>query len=97
MDIATAATLGATAITLAWFIRDMKRENTKVLKRIEEGQREGFKALSNDSKTLSNILVRIEEGQRKGFENSEKTQESIAKILERIESNTRKRGRRIKS
>jgi len=67
MDIATAATLGATAVTLAWFIRDMKRENTKVLKRIEEGQEgqsrlitEGLSKLSEDNVTIAKILERIE-------------------------------------
>lgn len=75
MDVATAATLGATAITLAWFIRDMKRENTKVLKQIEEGQRRGFEMLEEGLNKLSeDNKIMIE------------ASKSIAQILERIDS-----------
>lgn len=77
MDTATAATLGATAITLAWFIRDMKRENTKVLKRIEQGQERGF--------------TKMAEIQEQGFKALSNDSAQIAKILERIDSNTRTR------
>lgn len=93
MDIATAATLGATAITLAWFIRDMKRENTKVLKQIEEGQRKGFETLENgqerQSRLISDGLNKLSDGLNKLSEDNKiivEASRSIAQILERIDN-----------
>jgi len=83
--IITFVTLVAGVVTIAWFIWDMRKENSKVLKRqeatllkIEEGQRKGFKTLSDDFKTLSEGQLMM----AKILENSQK-------ILERIEANTR--------
>ncbi len=79
--LAIIATICATLITTIWFIRDVRKENSKVLKRqeevlmkIEEGQRQGFTKLSEDlvtlaeiSKKTAEILERVEKGQEEGF------------------------------
>jgi hypothetical protein len=67
-----------TAITLVWFIRDMRRENGKILKAIYDGQREQSKIFAH----VSEILARIEEGQREGFR-------KLAEILSRVEQGQR--------
>jgi len=53
----------AGVVTIVWFIRDMRKENSKVLKRqedilvkIEEGQRKGFEMLSKDLKLIQKSL-----------------------------------------
>lgn len=58
-------------VTIVWFIKDSRKENSKVLKDIEKGQREGFQTLSNDLKilsegqqTMAKILERIEANTR---------------------------------
>lgn len=64
------ATIAGVA-TIMSTIRYMKSENSKVLKDIEKGQREGFNKLSEDNKKLSEdnvaiakILERIESNTR---------------------------------
>lgn len=79
-------TIVAGVITVTWFVRDIRKENskilrslfdvqtihTKILEKIEEGQREGFKALSEISERTAEINER-------GFE-------TLAKILAKIEA-----------
>lgn len=103
MEFAAAATIMtviAGSVTIAWFIRDVRKQNSKILKEIEKGQMEGFERQENillkveegqreGFKALPNDLVKIEEGQRKGFETLENGQQVMVKIQERIEGNTR--------
>lgn len=53
--LAIIATVCGTAVTFIWFLRDMRKENSKVLKEIAQGQKEGLKSLAE-------ILERIEKG-----------------------------------
>ena len=98
-------------VTITWFIRDTRKENSKVLKRqeailenhtkilvkieegqrmglvkIEEGQRIGFETLARILANQIKILVKIEEGQRKGFETLARILENQTKILAKIEA-----------
>lgn len=73
-------TLVAGVVTIVWFIRDVRKENSKLLKaildvqqRIEEGQRQGFTTLAE---MLSN--------QTKLLENQTKILSDHTKIFERI-------------
>jgi len=50
--------------TIMSTIRYMKSENSKVLKGIEKGQREGLNKLSEDNVTIAKILERIESNTR---------------------------------
>lgn len=73
-DIITLITLGATFITLVagivtivWFVRDVRRQNSRELKnqslillRIEDGQRIGFESLKEGLVTIAKILEKIE-------------------------------------
>lgn len=52
-------------VTIVWFIKDSRKENSKVLKKIEEGQREGFKILAKILENSLKILERIEANTRK--------------------------------
>ncbi|MFQ5976392.1 MAG: hypothetical protein ACE5J5_08770, partial [Candidatus Hydrothermarchaeales archaeon] len=54
--LAIIATVCGTFISLVWFVREMRKENSQVLKRQEE-----ILIRQQD------ILVKIEEGQRQGF------------------------------
>lgn len=64
MDLTvTFVTLVAGIVTIIWFIRDIRKENSKVLRnmaeileRIEEGQRKGFQILSQDLKYIAELL-----------------------------------------
>jgi len=68
----TFVTLIAGVITIIWFIRDVRKENSKVLKSVLDVQ-----------KIQSEILVKIEEGQRKGFESMEKGQRKGFESMEK--------------
>ena len=50
-------TVSAAIVTIVWFIKDIRKENSKVLK-----------ALLDAEKVQTEILAKIGEGQRKGFE-----------------------------
>ena len=50
-------TVSAAIVSIVWFIKDIRKENSKVLK-----------ALLDAEKVQTEILAKIEEGQRKGFE-----------------------------
>ena len=56
----TYVTLVAGIVTIVWFIRDMRRENSQVLKEIIAGQLIMSKILENSQK----ILEKIEENTR---------------------------------
>ena len=56
----TYVTLVAGIVTIVWFIRDMRRENSQVLKEIKSGQLIMTKILDNSQK----ILEKIEENTR---------------------------------
>ena len=58
-------TLVAGVVTIVWFIRDMRKENSKVLKmqedllaKIEEGQRKGFEKLDAGLERLGEMLLK---------------------------------------
>ena len=68
MEIITVITISAALVTIAWFARDIRKENSKVLKaqseilaKIEIGQRKGFETLSKSLETQTKILAKIEE------------------------------------
>ena len=80
-------------VTIVWFIKDMRKENSKMLKiqaetlvKIEEGQRTGFQSLAEGQKTMNEGQKSIE----KGLENIAKILENITKIFERITINLKK-------
>ena len=70
-------TVSAAIVTIVWFVRDIRKENSKVLK-----------ALLDAEKVQTEILVKIEEGQRKGFETlaqiSTNGFEALAQILAKV-------------
>jgi hypothetical protein len=55
--VITVITISAAVVTIVWFVRDIRKENSKVLK-----------AILDTEKIQAEILAKIEEGQRKGFE-----------------------------
>ena len=64
---ATFITLVAGIVTIVWFVRDVRRQNSKELKnqsqillRIEDGQRIGFESLKEGLVTIAKILEKIE-------------------------------------
>ena len=102
MDLPTSATLiaiCASIITIIWFVRDVRKENSKVLKSQEAILVTHTDILVTHTDILvkhTDILVKIEEGQREGFgimtqvlKEIKDGQVTMSKILERIESNTR--------
>lgn len=89
----TIVTIVVGVVTIIWFIRDVRKENSKILKSILDSQNsiaeiqksalEVAKKQSEILERVCQILERIEIGQRTGFE-------TLAKILAKIEENTRK-------
>ena len=88
--LAIIATVCATFIFLIWFIWNVRKENRKVLKRqedvlikIEEGQKEGLKALKEGQNKLEKILYKLDLEEREGLktlaEISKKTEEGKTK------------------
>jgi len=72
-------------VTIIWFIRDVRKQNSKELKnqsqillRIDEGQLTLAKILDNSQKSLERI--------QKSSERMEKNAEKQTKILEKIEA-----------
>jgi hypothetical protein len=58
-------TLIAGVVTIVWFIRDVRKENSKILKSIldvqkaiEEGQRKGFEKLETGLERLGEMLLK---------------------------------------
>ena len=75
-------TLIAGVVTIIWFVRDVRKQNSKelknqseILRKVDEGQRKGFE-------TLARILDRIE----KSSEATVKSLEVQTRILEKIEA-----------
>ena len=92
---ATIITIIVGIITFIWFVRDVRKQNSKVLKdqsvilsKIEEGQRVGFVTLAEiserGSKTLAQSLEHIEESQNRGFETLAEILKGQSEILARI-------------
>ncbi|MDW8056456.1 MAG: hypothetical protein RMJ13_07100 [Elusimicrobiota bacterium] len=79
-------------VTIVWFVRDIRKENSKILKAIldtEKSALEIHKAALEIQKTAlevqreqSEILARIEEGQRRGFQALEEGQRKGFQALE---------------
>ena len=76
------ATVGAGFIFLFWFILNVREENRRLLKRqedllikIEEVQKEGFKALEDGQNKLSKTMYKLDLEERAGL----KTLEEISK------------------
>ena len=76
------ATVGAGFIFLFWFIRNVREENRRLLKKqedlltkIEEAQNEGFKVLKEGQSTLSKTMYKLDLEERAGL----KTLEEISK------------------
>jgi hypothetical protein len=76
------ATVCVAFILLFWFIRNLREENRRLLKRqeellikIEEVQREGFKVLEEGQNRLSKTMYKLDLEERQGL----KTLEEISK------------------
>ncbi len=76
------ATVGVGFIFLFWFIRNVREENSRFLKRqegllikIEEAQNEGFKVLEEGQNRLSKTMYKLDLEERAGL----KTLEEISK------------------
>jgi hypothetical protein len=57
-------TVSAAVVTIVWFVRDIRKENTKVLKAILDAQQRALEIQREEA----HILAKIEEGQRRGFQ-----------------------------
>lgn len=82
--VITVMTISAAVVTIVWFVRDIRKENSKVLKAILDAQKVALEIQRKESE----ILAKIEEGQRKGFttlaEIETKGFETLAQILVKI-------------
>lgn len=77
-----------TVVSILWFLRDIRKQNglilkslaeilldqSKILQRIEEGQREGFRRMEEGFR-------RMEEAQREGFKTLAQILRDVAEIL----------------
>ncbi|MBI4648995.1 MAG: hypothetical protein HY738_21000 [Bacteroidia bacterium] len=79
-------TLVVGIVTIIWFIRDIRKENSKVLKSILDVQKTQLEVQDRQS----GILLKIEEGQRKGFESLEKGLENLQKGVEIMQQSMQK-------
>jgi predicted small secreted protein len=68
-------TVCAAVVTIVWFVKDIRKENSKILKAILDAQQRALEIQQEEA----HILAKIEEGQRKGFGILEQT---LAKIEE---------------
>ena len=78
-------TVGGVIVTIVWFIRDIRRENSKILKTISAAQQSALeiqKSALEVQKYQTEILAKIEEGQRKGFQALEEGQRRGFQTLE---------------
>lgn len=70
-------TVSAAVVTIIWFVRDIRKENSKILKAILDVQRD-----------QSQLFAKIEEGQRKGFQTLAEIEtrgfETLAQILVKV-------------
>ena len=79
-------TIVAGGVTIIWFIRDVRKENSKVFKYLAQIQE---KALEIQQEGLeiqqkqSEILAKIEQGQRKGFAAMEQGMERITEGVDK--------------
>jgi uncharacterized membrane-anchored protein YhcB (DUF1043 family) len=68
--VLTIITIVAGVVTIIWFIRDVRKENTKMLKAILDVQKTSLEVLKNSQEILKNsqeILVKIEQSVREGL------------------------------
>ncbi|MEW6557149.1 MAG: hypothetical protein AB1349_07330 [Elusimicrobiota bacterium] len=87
-------TVIAGVVTIVWFVRDIRKENSKVLKAILNAQNSSVeiqkeaieiqKEAIEIQKGQTEILAKIEEGQRKGFAVLAEMLLNQTKILEKI-------------
>lgn len=86
-------TVSAAVVTIVWFVKDIRKENSKVLKAILDAQQRALEIQSEEAQ----ILAKIEEGQRKGFgileqtlakleEGQRKGFETLAQILAKVQT-----------
>ena len=68
-------TVSAAVVTIVWFVKDIRKENSKVLKAILDAQQRALEIQRDEAQ----ILVKVEEGQRKGFE-------TLAQILANVQA-----------
>ena len=68
-------TVSAAVVTIVWFVKDIRKENSKVLKAILDAQQRALEIQREEAQ----ILAKIEEGQRKGFE-------TLAQILASVQA-----------
>jgi len=84
--IVAVITICAAVVTIVWFIKDIRKENSKTLKAILEAQNFALKIEGEQAEIMkgqSQILEKIEEGQRRGFE-------TLSQILVKIEDGQRR-------
>lgn len=70
-------TIVAGVVTIVWFVRDIRKENSKILKAILDTEKSALEIQRGQSE----ILARIEEGQRKGFQTLGEGLKYLADIL----------------
>ncbi|MEW6096752.1 MAG: hypothetical protein AB1567_09545 [bacterium] len=75
-------TVSAAIVTIVWFVKDIRKENSKVLNAILDAQQRTLEIQQEEAEILAKIeegqrkdfrvleqtLVKLEEGQRKGFQ-----------------------------
>ncbi|MEW5692042.1 MAG: hypothetical protein AB1765_01955 [Candidatus Hydrogenedentota bacterium] len=85
--VITMITLVAGCVTIAWFIRDVRKENSKILKSMLDVQNTSLavqKTSLDVQREVVQILVKIEEGQREGFRMLSEDMTKLGAILERV-------------
>ncbi|MEW5693140.1 MAG: hypothetical protein AB1765_07575 [Candidatus Hydrogenedentota bacterium] len=113
--VITMITLVAGCVTIAWFIRDVRKENSKILKSMLDVQKTSLDVQKtsldvqktsldvqktsldvqktsldvqntslNVQREVAQILVKIEEGQREGFRMLSEDMTKLGAILERV-------------
>ncbi|MEW5692506.1 MAG: hypothetical protein AB1765_04350 [Candidatus Hydrogenedentota bacterium] len=78
--VITMMTLVAGCVTIAWFIRDVRKENSKILKSMLDVQKTSLDV----QREMAQILVKIEEGQREGFRMLSEDMTKLGAIFERV-------------
>lgn len=88
-------TISAAVVIIVWFVKDIRRENSKVFKAILDTQQRALEIqrtaleIQRDALEIqrdeAQILAKIEDGQRKGFEKLAEIQvrgfETLAQLL----------------
>ena len=85
-------TLIVGTVTIAWFIRDVRKQNSKVLRRqeallekIEEGQRRGFAALLKGIENMHKGIENMHKSMIEGNQKLQKSVEMIARLVTKAE------------